>query len=543
MKTKRQTPGGIQRDIFLTQTVLILALAVVLTAAGLLVNLRAEAVRRDQNLRNVAEAVAHARILTDAASRADEAQLTGVLDTLRESFSSVDVLSVVDAEGRRLYHSNHALIGTVYDGSIPDFMHAQSDYAVDDTGPSGAQRRAYAAIYGDDGSYAGFIIAVMLRENIREETLHILGTFALITAAAVLIELLISYRISKRIKVRLLGFEPDTFSAMYRIRDNILESLDEGVIAVDSAEELQFANRAATAILGTKQPDYAKKLLGRTLQSGEKELGVRETFASGADILIDRIPIMEGDTVAGAVGVLHDRTEYTRLAEDLSGTRYLVDSMRANNHDFTNKLQVILGLIQMRRYDQAAAYIENISMIQREGIRKIMDAVDEPSVAALLIGKTARASELDVDFVLREGSNYRRADVSLPAGALVTILGNLVDNALDAMNEAGRDYQEGKELLLGIYSRPGALLITVDDTGPGIPAEALAHIFKKGYTTKGDGHGTGLYQVKKLTEGLGGTVAVESQEGAGTSFTVSFQKTNETIPATKQTGIRRKPYV
>lgn len=524
MKTKRQTPGGMQREIFLTQTVLILALAVVLAVAGILVNLRAEAARRDQNLRNVAEAVAHARILTDAASRADEARLIESLDTLWESLSSVDVLSVVDAEGRRLYHSNHSLIGTVYDGSVPDFMHAQSGFAVDDAGPSGAQRRAYAAICGGDG-YAGFVIAVMLRENIRGETLQILETFALLTAAAVLVELLISYRISRRIKTRLLGFEPDVFSAMYRIRDNILESLDEGVIAVDGTGELQFMNRAAAAMLGAEHsPDCAKRLLGRTLRGGGKEFGVRETFASGADILIDRIPIMEGATAAGAVGILHDRTEYTRLAEDLSGTRYLVDSMRANNHDFTNKLQVILGLIQMQMYDQAAAYIENITLVQRESIRRIMNAVDEPSVAALLIGKTARAAELDVDFVLREGSCYRRADVSLPAGTLVTILGNLVDNALDAMNEAGRDYPEGKELLLGIYSRPGALLITADDTGPGIPAQALEHIFENGYTTKGGGHGTGLYQVKQLAEGLGGTVTVESQEGAGTSFTVSFQR-------------------
>ena len=77
-------------------------------------------------------------------------------------------------------------------------------------------------------------------------------------------------------------------------------------------------------------------------------------------------------------------------------------------------------------------------------------------------------------------------------------------------------------MLLGIYSRPGAVLITTDDTGRGIPKEDLEHIFENGYSTKGEGRGTGLFQVKSLVEGLGGTISVETQEGVGTSFSVSF---------------------
>ena len=143
-----------------------------------------------------------------------------------------------------------------------------------------------------------------------------------------------------------------------------------------------------------------------TLKSGEKEFNMQERNLGSADILIDRIPIKEDDTIIGAVGILHNRTEYTKLMEDLTGTRYLVDSMRANNHDFTNKLHVILGLIQMEMYDEAISYIENITIVQRSTISKIMKAINEPAIAALLIGKTARASELNVRFVLREGSFY-----------------------------------------------------------------------------------------------------------------------------------------
>ena len=104
---------------------------------------------------------------------------------------------------------------------------------------------------------------------------------------------------------------------------------------------------------------------------------------------------------------------------------------------------------------------------------------------------------------------------------LVTVIGNLLDNAFEAMNQS-RGVDGERELLFGIFSRPGAALITVDDTGKGISGEDIGHIFENGYSTKGGGRGTGLYQVKKLAEEYGGTVTVQSQEGAGASFTVSF---------------------
>ena len=152
-----------------------------------------------------------------------------------------------------------------------------------------------------------------------------------------------------------------------------------------------------------------------------------------------------------------------------------------------------------------------------------MSAVNEPAVAALLIGKTSRASELNVKFVFREGCHYSNTDMPLPAELLVTVIGNLIENAFEAMNE-NKVYEAPKELLFGIYSRPGAVLITADDTGVGIPKENLEHIFENGYSTKGEGRGTGLYQVKEMVERLGGKITVESQQGIGSSFSVSFTK-------------------
>lgn len=532
-KNEKATLGNIQKMSFRFQIILIVTLALFLGFAGSFINVQFEIERRDQNLQNVAEAIAKSPLVVEAEySNMDfYPLLKEYLDSLCDTLKDIDVISVVTKESTRLYHSNEELIGTVYDGTIPDFKEKSRDYyTTTDNGPSGTQRRAYAAIYDEEGNYAGFVMAIMLMKNIKNETIQIILTFILITIIAILIELFVSAELSDKIKKSLLGYEPDVFTSMFRMRDNILESLDEGIVAVDKVGKVQFINKSAVEMLTTdgKEDSFIGKYvsnLSNTIPALNPLCAseISRSVSSAYDnILIDTIPIKENDSVTGTVGILHDRKEYTKLMEDLTGTRYLVDSMRANNHDFTNKLHVILGLIQMEMYDEATSYIQNITMVQRETISKVMNCINEPAIAALLIGKIARASELNVKFVLREGCYYSSADISLPSEVLVTVIGNLIENAFESMNDMNYDGQ--KELLFGMYSKPGALLITADDTGSGISDSNIGRIFENGFSTKGSGRGTGLYQVKNLIEAAGGKINVESQEGIGTSFTVSFKK-------------------
>ena len=528
---------NIHRKIFTTQLILIITLALFLGISGTLINIHFEIEKRDQNLQNIAEAVANSPLVDDKIKNPDDKKTTELLneylDSLKTTLDNIDVISFVSRENVRLYHSNHDLIGTEYDGTMPEFEKVSKEYyTANETGPSGSQRRAYAAVYDKDGNYTGFVMTIMLLKNIKAETLQILFIFALITLAAILMELIISAELSNSIKKSLHGYEPNVFSAMFQVRDNILESLNEGVLAVDKNGIVQFANRSAAKMLGRKK---AKELINtpfsdccndgfikNVINTGEKEFNIQEQSIDNSNVLIDCIPIRENEDIIGAVAILHNREEYTKLMEDLAGTRYLVDSMRANNHDFTNKLHVIMGLIQMEMYNEAVSYIENISIVQRETISKIMSVVDEPSIAALLIGKSARASELNIKFILSEESHYSKTDLRLPSELMVTVIGNLIDNAFDAMNI--KDIDRQKELRFGIYSREDALLITVDDTGIGISKNNLKHIFDNGFSTKGEGRGTGLYQVKEMLEAVGGKITVESQENVGTSFTVSFSK-------------------
>ena len=221
--------------------------------------------------------------------------------------------------------------------------------------------------------------------------------------------------------------------------------------------------------------------------------------------------------------------QFLEFAEDLEGTKFLVDSMRANNHDFTNKLHVILGLIQIGQYEKAQSYIENISIIQRETISRVMNAIDNASFAALLIGKIARASECNVKFILDSNLHFCSQDIDIPSEALVTITGNLIDNALDSMNEMQHSNRDGgpNELHFGVMTKPGSLLITVQDTGTGIADEIKDRVFENGFSTKGEGRGVGLYHTRLLIESLGGKISFESKKGQGTCFMVQLNNITE----------------
>lgn len=403
--------NSIRKEIQFTQLVLIIAVTILLSIGGAFVNINSNEKTFNQNLQNTAELISRIYSFTKNYSQTD---LCDYMDSVVQDLSDVDVISIVNLSGTRIYHTHHDLINTKYNGTIPDFSKNKNGfYTESNNGPSGPQLRTYSAVYDSEGNYEGFIMTIRLKTSIAAITSHILILFLIVTVGAIVIEVFISSVLSRKIK-----------------------------------------------------------------------------------------------------------KEFLIFTEDFEGTKFLVDSMRANNHDFTNKLHVILGLIQIGQYEKAVSYIQNISIIQRETISSVMNSIENPSFAALIVGKIARASECNVKFILNKGSCFRNNDISVPSEALVTITGNLIDNALDSMNMDSSKSE--KELSVGIYTRPEELLIIVKDTGTGIPDEIRDKIFENGFSTKGDGRGIGLYHTKQLIKSLGGKITVESQVGIGTSFMVNL---------------------
>ena len=539
-KKSQNSLSQIQRKISATQIILVVSLTIILAIIGIVTNIKFEKDKTDRNLQNISETIATSPSFMENdiqnGTAQDQVNLMRYLDSLKKSLYDVDVISIVNKNNQRFYHTNHSLIGTQYDGEQPDFSPVEKTfYIVNTNGPSGAQRRAYSALYSETGEYLGFIMVIILTEHVNENVTQIITTYTILAVVAIIIELFITSRISKSIKNSLLGYEPDTISAMYLVRDNILESLKEGVIAVDKNGTILFTNNSAVKMLD--KSSTATEFIGKNIEQikngnviktvlngSEKEFGIQGQRMDGTDVIIDRIPIKHEEDPIDTICILHDRAEYTKLMEDLAGTRYLVDSMRANNHDFTNKLHVILGLIQMEMYDQATSYIENITMVQRASISKIMNCISEPALAALLIGKTARAAELNVKFTLRDGSHFSNTDMHIPTEVLITVIGNLIENAFESMNAKEPNPSNPNELIIGLFSKDDSILITVDDTGLGISEENKQRIFENGFSTKGENRGTGLYQVKTMVENLGGLITIDSQENVGTSFFVYFSK-------------------
>lgn len=528
MKTGRPITK-IQHKIFGAMLLLTVFMTILTTAISIVVDINVEKKNLEDNLRNIAYTITESE---DIVQQIDNdyilPETSGeYLDSIKESMKNVDVISIVSDDGIRLYHSNSQLIGTVYDGTVPDFDKHGDSYFTSDRGPSGPQRRVYVAVY-HNGEYVGFVMVVLLNQNIHNIIVNTVFIHLCVATIIIALSIILSVSISRKIKHQLWGYEPDAFSAMYSVRDNILESFEEGVIAIDSDEKILFMNNSARKICGVSNdyslnikdyPMLSRKDIRQVINTGERLVGISSKTANNTDAIVSYYPVIEKDHLIGALAVLVDRSEYTKIAEDLSGVKFLVESMRANNHDFTNKLHVILGLIQMDAKADAINYITNVTTIQQEVLSYIMRNIEDPSVAALLIGKYSRAAELNVAFKLESGSQYRRNDVDFVSSDLVVVIGNLIENALEAIDSQ----KDGiRELSVGIFTKPGAMIVHVDDSGPGIPEDMRDTILDKGITTKGEDHGTGLFLVNQIVKRYNGNIEIESDNGVGTSFTVTL---------------------
>ncbi len=413
MKTNKGRLNKLRKSIQTNQLILIISTTILLSFGGAVINIHSTEKSLNQTLKNTSELITK---LFSFTKEFEQDELITYFDNVIKDLPDIDVISIVDKENNRIYHTNHKLINTKYDGTIPDFYTHQNFYTENSNGPSGPQRRTYSAVFDKSGNYSGFILTIVLKTSIKSVTIRIILLFLIVTVIAIIIELSICNAFSKKVK-----------------------------------------------------------------------------------------------------------QEFMTFTEDFEGTKFLVDSMRANNHDFTNKLHVILGLIQIGEYDKAISYIENISIIQRETVSKVMHSIDNMSFAALLIGKIARASELNVKFILKDEINFKERDIEVPSEALVTITGNLIDNALDSMNVLSNDISN-RVLTFNVVTYPGKLLLTVQDTGSGIKEEDKEYIFNKGFSTKGSNRGVGLYHTKQLIESLGGTITFESELNKGTCFMVMLNQ-------------------
>ena len=238
----------------------------------------------------------------------------------------------------------------------------------------------------------------------------------------------------------------------------VMDALEEGLFAIDTEGRVTVMNRAARKML--ELPDsvnpegrlltdyYPETMLPTTVRTGITEHDV-SFMIRGKHIISSRIPVRRKGKITGAVSIFRNKTEVTKLAEELTGTRYMIETLRAVNHEFTNKLHVILGLLEMNEIPEAKEYITGTSLISGQAVSDISRRVPIPSLAALLIGKLMKANEMGIRFVLKQDTFFNSKESGLPVDCFITLVGNLLENAMDELNSG--DFPE-KAIELGIYS-------------------------------------------------------------------------------------------
>ena len=326
------------------------------------------------------------------------------------------------------------------------------------------------------------------------------------------------------------GFDPEELVRTYLDQNKTLESLVEGVVYVGPRGRIQLVNEAAARMLGMRREALVGAELDEIIQaeSGESLLRLRgkQIASSRPNLLLTSLPEEKGGKYQGTTLILNDKTEAVQAAEQLAGTRHMVSALRANSHEFMNRLQVISGLLQMGRREEALGYITNISQLHAEAIGPVVQRIQNPTVAALILGKLNNMRERGIQLTLLQNSVLPPHSDYLSTNELVTLVGNLLENAIEAINEVAGDGP--RSLVLQITENGEGLLIMVSDTGVGIPPELLDRIYLQGFSTKAEeGRGVGMGLVRDIAERHGGSIEVESEPGAGTTFTVIFNQKRE----------------
>lgn len=446
------------------------------------------------------------------------------MDTLfKQSPEDVDYLVIATADSIRVYHQKHEYIGKHFTGNDEkNILNGAKPYITTRQGNKDIQKRAFHAIKNKSGKIIGFIMVSASLQTIRYQQHKLIAQFLLIFAFILFVGLIIAYIIAKNIRKSLLGFEPGAFATMYLQREEILDNLDELILAVDRKRNLLYQNKTSETMEDANS-FFANPALTNLIDEGfktGKSLFGRMLEISGASLLVNLIPLPKPGNPEAVLLIMRDKTEIASLAQQLSGTNHVIDALRANTHEYMNKLHVISGLLQIGSYDESINFISDVSSDIENGYQTVVRQIKNRTIAALILGKQNRSKELDIDFCLRKDSTLEAHNPYLSTKELVTIVGNLIENAFDAT----KNVDGIRQAELTIRSDEHGLMISADDTGHGMSEEQIERIYEGQYTTKGEGHGIGLRLIQEIIKKHEGFLDIASDIGSGTSFTVTINK-------------------
>jgi len=427
---------------------------------------------------------------------------------------------VTDRDGIRFSHPDPALIGQKLEEPVA-VLDGKTHVGFD-LGSLGTSANAKAPIFGVDGSVIGQVSVGIEDTQVLDTQVQniwlITGFSALVLALGVGGSLLLSRRI-KRVTFNL---EPAEITSLLQEREALLHGIREAVLGLDDDGKVTVINGEARRLLQIEEPALGKPVAElipegrlRDLLTGKLSGADQVALTEDALLVVNRMPVATAGRSIGSVITLRDRTEIEALVRDLHSIQGLMEAMRALEHEYANRLHIVDGLLEMGEVDQARSYVSQISSMSRslgEGLRA---RIAPPELAALLLAKITVAAEQDVQIEVTAESRLERPRVD--QAELLTIVGNLLDNAVDALANTPRPRTVTVQ-----FDDADGVFIAVRDNGPGVPAEKIDQVVVDGYSTKdprpGMRRGIGLALVRRIVHRAGGTLDVFA--GPGGNFEV-----------------------
>ncbi|HYH25990.1 MAG TPA: sensor histidine kinase [Blastococcus sp.] len=485
----------------------------------------------------VAETLANARSTRSAMEEGSVYYIRVAAENLRSASDSESVV-VARADRTVIATADPAQMDTRYDLAGSDVLTGRS-WAGDTDLDGGRAAVAMAPILPSRGSEVlGFVAVVRpypgILGTLADEAPTLLTYLGLASAVGIGGSLLVA----RRVKRQTLGLEPAEITSLVEHRDAMLHGIREGVVGLDLRGRVTLVNEEAIRLL--RIPGDA---IGRTLADlgvGEELLDAflagdverdRAVASAGRVLVVNRLPIASRGRPIGSVTTLRDRTELLELRRELDLTRHVTDTLRAQAHEFSNRLHTIAGLIEIGEAEEAVRFVHRVSSSRSEFTDEVTSAVRDPSIAALLIAKGSQADELGVDLRVDPDSALPLLPAELSTD-VATVIGNLVDNALDAASGAA---QRWVEVSVGLVD--GEVEVVVRDSGPGVPAGMEREVFRRGVSTKGavpgvhssGERGIGLSLVHLLCTRRGGDVTATSE--GGSAFTARIPADAALVPS------------
>ena len=483
-----------------------------------------------RNALNVSKTVSLTTVVHEGLKNKNSTQIQLYAESVRKATGARFVV-VGDHEGRRYSHPVPERIGKLMvGGDNPRALERGEAYVSKAVGTLGPSMRGKVPIFANSGKVIGVVSVGYLQETVESVTEGYLQRVLLWVFGLFLLGGIGTWLIARNVKQSIFGLEPVEIARLFRERNAILDSIREGVVAINDKGQVTMLDHEAAKIL--KIPPESgigtsiESILPQTrmlevLKSGEEQFD-QEMIIGGIEVIVNRVPIWQNGRVAGVVSSFRRKDEIDRMAQELTQIQEYSEVLRTQTHEYSNKLHTLAGLIQLGSHQEALDLIGRETSGYQELLGTLAETVPEPLLSAIILGKYNRAQELRIIFQLDPESRMIDIPKKINRGKIVTILGNLLENAL----EAAQENTSGKRtVLLSMTDFGNDLIFEVEDSGSGIEDESVDLSLQHGFTTKsGTGRGIGLSLVHENLKYLGGHLTVVRSSLGGMRFTIYIPK-------------------